>query len=407
MKPSSRTTTYTYTIYAITAKDEFGDNVVYIGKTKSKNPKRVLRYHREGHNKLTADDFKKDTCHSLPTIHILEILEDSNAFLAYRYQLAWHRHADESGYITLASETLDRAAYRMSPETEALYQQIARTPFSTFLTKPYTPSSLPPAQESKPSPPVNESQKPVQLNIRITAEERNHFIKLCNDNSVSQREAFSMLLSGSSKTAAMRLIKQQRSTIEEYLRTIDSLRSELKRASRGANADIRLKKALSFCKEAITHYIELTSSESAALPQPLKCYGWNQFSASFRNRFDYNYPADDGFSVATLDAICYGHGRHPAIFVWGTDVETGAKIKVRFYAKRDYIGISFPHSPFVYKNATLLIGYRVAPDNAVDLYFALPLISQSLKIWSTSIGFVEGKRPSLDELIRRSQALQK
>ena len=405
MKPSSRTTTCTYTIYAITAKDEFGDSVVYIGKTKSKNLKRVLRYHREGHNRLTADDFKKDTCHSLPTIHILEILEDSNAFLAYRYQLAWHRHADESGYITLASESLDSAAYRMFPETETLYQQIACTPFSTFLAQPYA-SSLAPAQAPEPLTPTEEQQKPVQLNIRISAEDRNHFINLCNDNAVSQKEAFSMLLSGSSETAAMQLIKQQRSTIEEYLRTIDSLRSELKRTSRGANADIRLKKALSFCKEAITHYIELTLSESAALPQPLKCYGWNQFSASFRNRFDYNYPADDGFSVATLDAICYGQGRHPAIFVWGTDVETGAKIKVRFYAKRDYIGISFPHSPFVYKNATLLIGYRAAPDNAVDLYFALPLISQSLKIWSTSTGFVEGKRPSLDELIRRSQALQ-
>lgn len=403
MKSSSYKTIDRYIIYAITSKDEGGDDVAYIGKTCSSNLKRIWRYHRDGHSKLTADDFGKNACHTCPTFHILEVVESCTIALAYRHQIAWYRHADESGYITLSGEALDKAAYDMYPETQAIYDQISQKPFAAYLAQSHS-SPVPPAVQSPEIPiPIKETQKTVQLNIRISEEEHAHFCEICNDNSLTQREAFAALLSNASETSAEQLIKQQRLTIEEHLRTIDALRREIKKTPRGANADIRLKTALSFCKEAINQYIKLILQETNDLPKAVKCKGWAQFVRSFPNARAYSYPTEDGFSVIRLDDLCYGHGKYSAIFIWGTDTETGNKIKVRYYPKHDYIGIPFPHSPLVCEGITLLIGYRPAPDSATDLYFAIPLVSQSLKFWSKTTGFAEEKKLSLDELIRRGQ----
>ena len=80
-----------FTIYAIRVTDDLGDEVVFVGRTRSNDLKRVLRYHREGRKRITVDDFSKETTSEKPTIHVLTILNNTSASCAYRYNLAWYR----------------------------------------------------------------------------------------------------------------------------------------------------------------------------------------------------------------------------------------------------------------------------------------------------------------------------
>lgn len=295
----------------------------------------------------------------------------------------------------LASEKFDEAAYNMLPLTEDIYLGLQHLKVRAFLDIPYTPPKY--VKHADTSISATDTLSPlVQLNMKVSVHEREAFSYFCQINKLTQREGFAMLLSNIDNSAATQVIAQQKATIQKQLETIKHLQT----IPRGAKADIKLKEALDYCQTATSKYIELLLDDIDIMPLPLKPQTWNNFTKQFPNRSDYIYPTDDNFLTIKLEAICYGRGRTPAIFIWGVDTESGKKVKLRFYKKRDYIGLSIPHSPFLYKGATLLVGYIKASDEAVDLCIALPLLHQALP--QPAI-IPDGKHASLNELIQRSR----
>lgn len=399
MSKSAYEITGQFTIYAIQVTDDLGDKVVFVGRTRSKDLNRVLRYHRDGKKKLTADDFSKESTATNPTIHVLTTLNNCNASWAYRYNLAWYRHIEESGYITLASELFDYTAYHMLQETYDIYQEISKIDVKQLLEIPYISPSKIKNERALDSKYYETDDKLMQLNLKVKQSDREVFSSLCQSNNMTQRELFAFMLANSSETAAVKIIKEQSNTIQKQLEEI----SKLKELPRGTKADVRLKQALSFTKAAISQYIELLMKDVKNDEPLLKCSTWNSFSNEFPNRMMYDYPIEDGYLIMKLEALCYGKGRYSAVFLWGEDLDTGCLKKLRYYPKREYCGISLPNNPCIYKGMILLVGYRVSPDNAADLYIALPLITSSAKLWTQAIECVNEKKPSLDEIMRRSQ----
>lgn len=389
----------TYTIYAIHAVDDLGNDVVFIGRTRSNDLRRVLRYHRDGRKKVTAGDFSQAATSISPTIHVLSILNDCNAALAYKHNLSWYRHFEENGYVTLASEAFDYAAYAMLPETFEIYQKISQIEILPLLEKIYMPTVQANSAVLTKVKNKEKTNQMTQLNLKVGREERESFIALCQKNNKTQREMFGMLIANSSESAASEIIKEQSKIIRDQLEEITRLRD----VPRGAKADIRLKQTLSLTKTVISRYLELMYQSRNVDAPSMKCMTWNSFVNEFPNRTIYDYPAEDGFFIMKLEAICYGKGRYSAVFLWGEDIEAGCYRKLRYYPKREYCGLSLPQNLYLHQGMLLLVGYRMAPDNAADLYITLPLIGNSLQLWSQATEYSGNEKRSLDEIIRQSQ----
>ena len=389
----------TYTIYAIHAVDELGDDIVYVGRTRSKDLRRVLRYHTDGRKRITAGDFSGNVTTSKPTIHVLEIIENCSAALAYRHNLAWHRHLDENGYVTIASEKIDDAAYTMLPETVDIYRHISEIEIVPLLEQQYIPSVIQRSDSELEHESDKHKKRMLQLNLKIDEKEHEAFLELCRNNNMTQREVFCMLLANFTDSGSVQIIKDQSDTIKKQLEKIEKLRT----LPRGMKADIRLKEALSFVKNAINRYIDLMCCDLSVEEPLLKCITWDSFIKLFPNRSMYAYPAKDGFIIMQMEAICYGKGRYSAVFLWGEDLETGQKKKVRYYPKKEYIGISLPKNQYLYQGMVLLVGCRISSDGAADLYTALPVTSNSGQLWSKTMEMPEKGKRSLDEIINSIQ----
>ena len=389
----------TYTIYAIHAVDDSGDAVVFVGRTRSKDLRRVLRYHTDGRKQITAGEFSEKATSAKPTIHVLETIHDCSAALAYRHNLAWYRHLDENGYITVASEKVDEAAYTMLPETLEIYRHISEIEIPPLLERPYIPSENQKSKSRLEDDGDKHKKRMLQLNLKIDEKEHETFLELCRRNNLTQREVFCMLLANFTDTSSVQIIKDQSDTIKKQLEVIEKLRT----LPRGMKADIRMKEAMSFIKNAINQYIDLMHCDLTVEAPLLKCLTWESFIKLFPDRSKYAYPDKEGFSVMQLEAVCYGKGRYSAVFLWGEDLETGQKRKVRYYPKKEYVGIALPKNQYLYQGMILLIGCRISPDNAADLYTALPVISNSGQLWSKAMEMPEKEKRSLDEIIRSIQ----
>lgn len=397
MSKSAHGTPRNYTIFAIIVTDDSGNLVAYIGKTVSQNLLRVLRRHTAGENKLTAEDFLRGTYEQPPTIHELQTIYGDAAY-AYRYVISWLRRFDDAGFVTLTYPGIEYAAYHMLPETEAIYQRVLDIPLEPLLSTPYSP---PPKITVEPPAVHNAPTQLLQLNIRVDHSEFDAFCALCEENNLTRREGIVMLLSEHKPAVSDPLILEQKATIIEQLEAIKALNERATRLSRGANADINLKNTLEFCRIGIARYIELSLGEDNTNEKAIKCLSWNQFDASDFDRRQYDYPEADGYTVLQMEAMCYGHGRRPAIFLWGIDTERKQRfIKLRYYPKTNYMGLSIPHSPYLQKGNLILIGHKTASDGASDVYMALPL-SKGTALWHEAFA-TEGNRPSLDDLIRNA-----
>lgn len=396
MSKSAHGPPQSHTIYVIIVTDDVGNRVAYIGQTVSKDLRRVLRRHTAGENKLTAEDFLRGTYEQPPTIHELQTVY-GNAAYAYRYVVSWLRRLDDAGFVTLAYPGTEYASYHMLPETEAIYQQVLAIPLAPLLSTQYSP----PLKEPIELPAThNTPTQLVQLNIRVDRSEFDAFSVLCEENNLTRREGIVMLLSEHKPAASDHLITEQKETIIEQLEAIRSLNENAARLSRGANADVNLKNALEFCRIGIARYIELSMDASDARKTKLHCLSWNQFDALDFERQNYSFPEADGYTVMRLEVMCYGHGRRPAIFLWGVDVEKKRFIKLRFYPKTNYIGLPIPHSPYLQKGNLMLVGHKASSDGAADLHMAIPF-PRNAALWQEAFEST-GHKVSLDNLIRNA-----
>ena len=80
-------------------------------------------------------------------------------------------------------------------------------------------------------------------------------------------------------------------------------------------------------------------------------------------------------------------------FVMGKTLE-GECIKFRFYPKKEFVGVQVRQSYYALLDSKWLLAGRKAPDGAIDLLAAFPLLN--------STGSVNAEKLSLDEQIHRA-----
>lgn len=214
----------------------------------------------------------------------------------------------------------------------------------------------------------------VQMNIRIGSDDRSAFQTMCKACNLTQQDGFLHLLSSSplidQKTKDELMDKrylEQKNTIERQVAIIRDLRNKLSSPSRGQKADQKLKTAISNIKTAIDEYVHIVFPE----PQqaPANCLSFKK-SKTVINHQAYTYPKRADSTIFTFEHYCYGKGSVPAIFIFGED-ENGNKIKLRLYAKREYMNLL--RTAYAQPGSLWLIHYEPASDGAINVTLSLPL----------------------------------
>jgi len=95
-----------------------------------------------------------------------------------------------------------------------------------------------------------------------------------------------------------------------------------------------------------------------------------------------------------MQYLFYGKGTTPPIFICGETAD-GKRIKVRWYPKAEYIGISPTSRAFAYEGSKWLMGYVPTRRGATDLVAAIPLASIKKDIEDE----VNKQSSALDDLI--------
>ncbi len=211
-----------------------------------------------------------------------------------------------------------------------------------------------------------------RLSIRLTEAECGQFSSFCQENGVTQRDGLLMLLSqyDSDGNILSRRIQRQSDQILAQRHELVSLRTRKQEGSSDEKTSKKLLEYIHFYDKGLHQYASYVT-DGLVIPQPLKCYSWNQFHASHGNFRDYEYPDEDCFVPVLVQHLCYGKGSPAAVFLMGFNLSTGQKIRFRFYDRREYIGPHPVHSGQFFDGGCFLLGGKRAKDGACDLYFAL------------------------------------
>lgn len=67
-----------------------------------------------------------------------------------------------------------------------------------------------------------------------------------------------------------------------------------------------------------------------------------------------------------------GRGRNPALFILGVTTD-GQCIKLRYYPKREYVGIFLTNPTFGVRGSSWMVGWQKTEENVMQLMFAMPL----------------------------------
>ncbi len=390
-------------IFVILGVDDGGNDIAYVDKTTSSDLSRILRNHRKGKNHTTSDDFKEGALCPNPSIHVLEVLKDVSPATAFRHVLAWAKHFENNQYIMLLHPKVEKMIDNLSPHTETILQEIMKRSIQEVLANP-------PALDTEEANQMDETSASkrglMQLNMRVSQDEKKAFADFCASKNLTQREGLVYLMANVNSDASATLISEQREVILNQAKYIRALQKTIAMGSRGANADKKLKHLISCQQQAVKEYFRRILPGEIKEPM-LKCFSWERHLAVFPNHRQYEYPQADGFAVIKLEAICYGHGRYPAVFIWGTTLEEDKprKIRLRSYAKKEYFGIPVGGNPQSYKGAQFLVAYRVSSDGAADLYAAYPMDIFAHPDRSSEPK--EKKHPSLEDQIRNATCSRK
>jgi len=216
-----------------------------------------------------------------------------------------------------------------------------------------------------------------QLNIRTDELTVWAFRNFCTTRQVTQNEALKILLHPTEQESAARI-----SPIQEQLskqkRVIAALTDELntlrhKHAEKQAIFIKRRNDWIKVMDQLVTYIIDKQNAYSDDDREPLKIQRFKTAKTQL-NYKSYHYPTNTGCLIITLHYLAYGKGSVPPLFICGED-SSGNLIKLRWYPKAEYIGIS-PHSKVhSYEGSQWLVGYLQAVDGATDMIAGIPLDS--------------------------------
>ena len=397
-----------YRIYAIIAEDK-----VCVGKTTATRIEPILWRHQRGDISCTRLHFRRGLCE--PRIVVLEKIR-ADVHMAYRHTIAFIRIFADNGYRVLNTPGMIEDAMDIHPMTQAILDDLTRTPLSEWLSQEShsqaapTPATAPPSRT--PAPPKGDRVTD-KLSIHVTPAEREQFEELTRSTDVTQRQCLMLMLENAtnddplnadwSANEYVRLMlgvyKDQIAKLEAQIQVLeDKLRTQDTNAGK-----TREKRDIARQQAICDYYAYYNSACSGNDPLPQGRY--RDYFSGVDPALRPKYPTTEDAFVFSPSAILMGKGRTPALFIIGQDAYH-QQILLRFYAKQYWLGLRFTDPTFGRQQSRWLVKCERARDGAMDVVVALPLdIVPQNDCNRSSTGAATGMPPpdGVDALIRWAQ----
>jgi len=358
-----------YKIFAI--YDDIVEKRVYIGKTVSRLSA-VRSRHRCGHCKYTQELYEIDFLE--PEFVLLEEVHCTGA-VAYRHILSWLRIFGENEFEILNPDGMLEQSEQMQEETLKIYRKLSEKSLEEYLEGEVI-ESVPSTQKKQKA--KEKERASCQLCLRITAGEKAEFQKYCKMMNLRQTDALARLLSTSGENPApnIRRLSELLDASETRCTKLAEENNKLREGQllpRSERIDNNAKKTFLFAQKAIQEFVKITYTKETYTDHPIKEFRYDEFKRHFPQAEQYRYPLEEGCYVVKLQAMVWGKARNPVYFVMGKTME-GVCLKFRFYQKREFIGEQVRRSFYGLRNSQWMLAGRAAPDGAVDLMAAFPLL---------------------------------
>ena len=378
-----------YRVFAIYGEVEGGDPIIYIGQTKMADLKTVLRYYRN-ESKIAKDLFQPGM---RPEIFLLEE-EYMTVEMAYQHCIAWIRLFLEQDYDVIARRKPYEDAFNLYGGAKAYYAKIMCTPAEYVLSRRYEVQDSDDTVERFPKKQVKKQKElSRRLSIRLTEKDYHAFSKLCDEKGVTQRECLRMLLlnTGTNESYAAQVIQEK----DREIATLKKENEKLRQDKRRKEAHERLKEAFRFARRGVSLFLR-DQLKLTRMPNE------DDGEYAYRDIREYKYPEEEYFYFR-LEGIQNGKGRYAAIFLLGRDCATEEKVKLRFYPKEEFCGISPLNDALYVAGAEFFVGCRRLDPEVADLLCAFPVFQEHQTNGPTAEG--NGTIDSiLFDAVRRSEA---
>lgn len=392
-------------IYAITSRS---NELAYVAKSCARTP--IARYyeHIRGENKWTKDVFGPNGDSLGSEFLVLESL-DCTESVAYWHIIAWCHYFEKQGFLLLNKSTKKHQFYRLEPEAQKIYDAVCA---SASLSELFKQKVIYARTDEDvlfflPDKPKCKSQM-TQLNIRVHRNVAKSFRKFCQQNHLSQNNALALLLApeNQDRLGSVNGPWKELQRREKLLKQFEERhKKEINIHERERNYRKVIAAISNEAIDTIKRNCDEDFAERPVLLSPVRFEDAKQ-QFDFKN---YHYPDKSGVEKITLVGIVEGKQKMgayidsflpPALFVLGEN-DAGDKVKLRWYAREDNVGISPRNELYAYSGARWLTGFVVAPDGAVDLIAVIPLALIDKGSDSRAHANIDDKQISpLDERIR-------
>lgn len=358
----------TFRIYALLLHDK-----AFLGKTAASRMSAVYSRHRTGRVASTRDCMDQE---EKPTIHILESVTCTGA-VAYRHILAWIQRLEEVGYCCINFEQTVESSYDLYPETEAILKALPQQPMEEILAQ--TRLRKPSDGDQKPSKPhlFQKPEKNVQMNLRMSKQDREQFRKYCKKHKLRARDALGLLLDqAEGNDAHLQQIQQS------YEKELASLRQK-----KSQKAEERAVDFLAFLCPELANYLRGICPPG----NPLQGIPYKRFPGYKK----YEFPEEEGFFHVMVKALLWGRNRSQ--FIMG-EAGDGKLLKFRYYQRPLYAGLR------ITTEGLWRIGCRKAADGAMEVAAAFPVPAIPETEQQQEQQTQNPRKASLDEIIFAAKA---
>lgn len=368
-----------FRIFALVLGEE-----IFLGKTTSPRISAVYSRHRCGTVAATRGILDQE---EPPSLHILEQLECTGAD-AYRHVLAWIHLFEQAGFCSINHVATAVSSDLLYPPTETILTSLPQEPARQLLARTYVqkPSEADIRPSRKPAF-LPEPEKHVQMNLRMTAKDKETFDRFCRKHRLKSREALGLLLDQITGEDAhlKQLLSAQKDLREENNRLKDRL--AVLSGTEPPLPEKRWEAYLRFLQPGLEAYIQHLFPNGEDDPLPAVPYKRFRKQTGIR----YEYPQEEGFLLLTAEAVLWGRNR--SRFVVGRG-ENGECLRLRYYPKPLFAGVPV----WDYACGTRwLVGCRRASDGAMEIAAAFPLPSVPKKAEAPA---ASERKVSLDDQIR-------
>lgn len=351
--------------------------VVFVGTSCAKDQLAILRKHLRGEVMETKEFFGPGEGQIVPYMHICERrhFTREDAKIDARY---WRGYFFHQGYQVIGDDVVPDALMKSS-RAKIIFGDIESAMLQEVLMEAGTQnlhSSTRGGVRKTTRQKICAHSMDTVLNIRTEGEIAQAFRELTVKRGVTQSQMLGALIdeySGVTNFEVQNLLDD----LEETQERREELNKEIYRcAANGYRHEMRLRIKISVLKAMVDEVTSKWSYRGAVSEGTVPLYTRRQAQRIFSERRNYSQPEEAGTRTIRIDCLVYGRGarnRKQALFVYGTTIDGGEKIRIRWYPRKEYVGC--PVTLKVYRSSNLVwqVAYAEAQDGAVDMIGAIPL----------------------------------